>query len=152
MPIVIEIAETPPSLNQVGSRGHWHTFYGQKTRWQNQIEMWLIAKHGAHPLEVPVTVRARLRFPQYRERDEGNFRMLLEKSVGDALVNGGWIPTDTPEYYRFQTVEFAPEKGPNLTTLIITPGGTRWARHGAVRRPGSTRTTVPRSSQRRRRP
>jgi hypothetical protein len=66
-----------------------------------------------------VTVRARMRFPDKRRRDEGNFRMVIEKALGDALVSGGYISDDTPDKYRFLGVEFDAEKGPKEMTLTL---------------------------------
>ncbi len=46
-----------------------------------------------------------------------NFRVLLEKSVGD-LLQSGWISDDTPEHYRFGRVELiAPVAKPE--TIIV---------------------------------
>ena len=47
-----------------------------------------------------------LRFPARRRRDSGNYRVMLEKALGDALVEGGWLPDDTPEHYEFGGVTF----------------------------------------------
>ncbi|HEX4305299.1 MAG TPA: hypothetical protein VHZ54_04630 [Solirubrobacterales bacterium] len=32
---------------------------------------------------------------------------MLEKALGDALVEGGWLADDTPDHYRFGAVDFA---------------------------------------------
>jgi hypothetical protein len=66
-----------------------------------------------------VTVKAKMRFPDKRRRDEGNFRMVIEKALGDALVGGGYISDDTPDKYRFLGVEFDEEKGPKEMTLTL---------------------------------
>ncbi len=66
-----------------------------------------------------VTANALLRFPTRRRRDEGNFRWLLEKALGDALQNGGWLPDDTPEFYLFGRCQFDPEPGPARTIVTI---------------------------------
>lgn len=62
---------------------------------------------------------ASLRFPVKRRRDEGNFRALIEKALGDALQNGGWIPDDTPELYRFGELKFDDKTGPPQTSLLL---------------------------------
>lgn len=71
-------------------------------------------------LKTPVIMDATLWFPQNRGRDEGNYRSLLEKSAGDALTAGGWIPDDTPEGFRFQKITFL--KGNPLTVLVLREG------------------------------
>jgi hypothetical protein len=65
-----------------------------------------------------VTATATLHFKQRRRRDEGNFRTIIEKSLGDALVNGGWLSDDTPEHYRFGAVDL--EAPAPLASTIVT--------------------------------
>lgn len=117
--IAIEMYGTPPSLNRMGARGNPRVFHRHKKQWQQDIEMLLLAARTTRPLPGPVTVEAVLRFPVRRRRDEGNFRSLLEKATGDALVNGGWIPDDTPELYRFKAVTFEEVSGEPRTQLIF---------------------------------
>jgi hypothetical protein len=60
-----------------------------------------------------VMATAALQFKQRRRRDEGNFRVILEKALGDALVEGGWLADDTADLYRFGAMELsAPHPGP----------------------------------------
>jgi hypothetical protein len=128
--IRIWIPETPPSFNTVGSRGHWRKYTKVKKEWQEMIGILLLAEwahqHGTHhgKMITPVRVTATMRFPQKRSRDEGNFRVMLEKATGDALVAGKWIPDDTPEFYTFGTVTFNPRRGLSKTTLTFHEGGT----------------------------
>ena len=44
-----------------------------------------------------VKAKATIRFKQRRRRDEGNFRALLEKALGDVLQAGGYLTDDTPD-------------------------------------------------------
>jgi hypothetical protein len=41
-----------------------------------------------------VMVEGLIGFPDRAERDQGNFRWLVEKALGDALQAGGWIVSD----------------------------------------------------------
>lgn len=66
-----------------------------------------------------VHASASLRFAVRRRRDEGNYRTPLEKALGDALVNGGWLPDDTPEHFRFGGVLIEPDTGPARTIVTI---------------------------------
>jgi hypothetical protein len=66
---------------------------------------------------VHVDARAELWFPTRRKRDEGNYRVLLEKCLGDSLVNGEWLIDDTSDFYRFGAVGF--NYGPAKTKLIL---------------------------------
>lgn len=122
--ILLRIDDVPPSLNNVGSRGGWHRFYKEKRFWQQTVERYLLVHRGYRPMASPVSVMASLRFPQRRTRDEGNFRFLLEKAVGDALVNGNWLPDDSSDHYRFRELIFEPITGTKRTDIVLTfPGG-----------------------------
>jgi hypothetical protein len=122
MPIRIELHDyTPPSLNRIGSRGSWRVWHREKKELQDMIGLLLLREVSPkRKLGTPVIMDATLWFPQQRNRDEGNYRSLLEKSAGDALVSGGWIPDDTPEGFRFQKITFL--KGHPLTVLLLREG------------------------------
>jgi hypothetical protein len=113
----LSFPETPPSLNRVGSRGgHW-AWTRAKKQWQEQIEMMLLAQKVPRGL-MTVGAAATMRFTTNRRRDEGNYRALIEKSLGDALVRGGWLIDDTSDFYVFGAVTFLP-KGKTPETMII---------------------------------
>jgi hypothetical protein len=114
----LELRDTPPSINAVGSRGHWRTWHGLKTRWQRNIEALLMAEGLPRPLPGAVRATAELRFPTARRRDEGNYRPLL--ALGDALVNGRWIADDTPDLYSFGVVTFDATAGAARTILRLS--------------------------------
>lgn len=104
----ITLDRTPPSLNQIGARGNPRQFHRRKKGWQQLLEgeLMLGTAQGAMPRPVAaVTVSGVLEFPTNRRRDEGNFRSLLEKALGDALKNGRWIEDDTPDHYLFDRLE-----------------------------------------------
>lgn len=110
------IGETPPSLNVIAGRGSRFAFAGAKRRWQTDLGLLLMAEALPRGLDR-VEASAVLSFPTRRRRDEGNFRALLEKALGDALVEGGWLPDDTPDRFRFGAVTFA--TGPARTELEL---------------------------------
>jgi hypothetical protein len=117
--IELWINDVPPSMNKIGGHSsHWR-YQFHKKKWNDLIGYTLIAVHGRTPLIPTVRVTALLRFPTNRRRDEGNFRMMLEKAMGDILQSGGWLPDDTPDYYRFGEVTIEDEIGPNRTILFI---------------------------------
>ena len=115
----LELPETPPSFNQVGHSGSRWTWTKEKKRWQENIEMGLLVERVPRPIGEFVSVTAILRFPTRHKRDAVNYRTLLEKVVGDALVNGGWLPDDTPDEFEFGRVVFTEETGPARTRLIL---------------------------------
>jgi hypothetical protein len=111
------VADTPPSLNRMGTRGsHWATSRAKK-QWQQNLGMLLLVNGVPRNLHH-VTASAVLRFPVRRGRDEDNHAWLLAKALGDALVNG-WLPDDTPEHFRFAGLTFDPEPGPRRTTITL---------------------------------
>jgi hypothetical protein len=122
MPIRLDIpGKTPPSLNKVGGLSHWRTWNKHKREWQDMIGILLLSEvNPKRPLGTPVIMDAMLWFPVRRRRDEGNYRSLLEKAAGDALVKGRWIPDDTPECFRFGSITFV--KGHKATVLLLREG------------------------------
>lgn len=114
---VLRIPDTPQSLNVVGQRGSWQATHYAKKRWQAIIEKYLMMARLPRPLPHFLKVSAVMVFPTLHRRDAGNFKSPLEKALGDALVNGGWIVDDTPRWWEFKEFEFAPHRG-HSTTII----------------------------------
>jgi hypothetical protein len=113
-------------MNKVGARGSWRLFKYHKDLWQNMLGMeMLVMVTPKRKLLTPVVADALICFPVRRRRDEGNFRMLLEKSLGDALVAGDWIPDDEPDFYRFRSVTFGSSRQPT-TVIELTEGEIAW--------------------------
>ena len=123
---VIAIPEVPQSFNRT-AYAHWRTAHRAKARLQTTLEGWLLACSEL-PRPVPggqVTAWAELRFQTRRRRDQGNYRTPLEKALGDALVNGGWIPDDTPDHFRFERLEIATDPGEPTTWITLAWGPSR---------------------------
>lgn len=116
--------DTPPSLNQVGSRGastnaHW-AFTKAKQDWQGTLEQVLMLARVPRERAHMAVAGATMRFPTPNtKRDSGNFSTLLEKALGDALVTYRAIPDDTARQFWFTGVEFEREKGPKRTTIVL---------------------------------
>lgn len=126
LPIRLEFDQTPPSLNRVGASGGWRQWERHKKAWQDNIGFALLAAvQPKRRLLTPVVADALLYFPQMRRRDEGNYRSILEKACGDALVAGFWIPDDTPDCFRFRSVTFAKKPRP-MTLLELTEAEIAW--------------------------
>lgn len=104
----IRLDQAPPSLNRIGARGNPRQFHRRKKGWQQLLEgeLMLGSSSDVLPRRVDrVTVTGRIEFMVNRRRDEGNYRALIEKALGDALVNGGWLSDDTGEHFRFGELE-----------------------------------------------
>lgn len=109
----------PPSLNTVGSRGHWRSWQTAKKLWEQRL-VTLLRDEGvpAHSGAF-AKVTAILTVPDKRRRDAGNYGALLEKSCGDALVRAGILPDDTPEHWSWTSVTFAHVPREKATTVIV---------------------------------
>lgn len=121
--ISLEHPATPPSLNVTGFRSHWAAGRRAKMLWEHVFWALLVQAELPKGLDS-VHATARLRFPVKRRRDEGNYRAILEKSLGDALTSGNWLQDDTVEHFTFGAVTFD-EPGPHRTIIDID-----WREHG----------------------
>jgi Holliday junction resolvase RusA-like endonuclease len=116
----LQIPDLPPSMNSSASgyRGNHFAAARMKANWEGQIAVALIQAKVPKGLWA-VRVMGELKVPDRRRRDIGNFRMLLEKALGDVLVKLGHIPDDTPEHYAFNELTFEYEKGVRRTILRL---------------------------------
>jgi hypothetical protein len=83
----------PPSMNDGGSGMDRMAFQALKKAWQERLTTLLWASNLEFGL-AGVTVEGLIGFPTRAERDQGNHRWMVEKALGDALVAGGWLPSD----------------------------------------------------------
>ena len=115
----------PPSLNVLGS-GDPAIYMGMKARWQAHLAELLDASRLPRGL-AQVMVEGEVTFPDRTRRDQGNFRTLIEKALGDALVNGGgdvaggWLDDDDWEHYEFGGLAYRYERGVSRTRLMLFP-------------------------------
>lgn len=113
--------DVPPSYNEFAV-AHWRKYHRVKTLWQGIFEQALMMSR-LPPRVRHVHAAAVLTFTTAHRRDEGNYRVLIEKCLGDALrgdpkvwPDGRWLPDDTPEFYEFGYVKI--HKGEAKHTLI----------------------------------
>lgn len=116
-PYHLLLFETPPSFNAVGHTGNRWAWTKVKKQWQESIEIVLMQAQLPRENFTFIQAEAQLTFTTNRRRDEGNYRVLLEKCLGDALVNGRWLPDDIPEHFLFDRISFA--KGMQAMTEIV---------------------------------
>ena len=109
----------PPSLNVFGS-GSQFLFQQKKKDWERVLTAKLEAASLPRPC-ARILVEAEAVFPDRSRRDQGNFRFLLEKALGDALTAGGWLEDDDWTRYEFGNLTYAYEKGVSATCLMIFP-------------------------------
>jgi hypothetical protein len=79
----------PPSLNEGGSGMDRMAFQALKGAWQWALADALEASGLPRGLEA-VTAEVLVGFETRASRDEGNLRWMIEKALGDALVDGYW--------------------------------------------------------------
>jgi hypothetical protein len=108
----------PDSYN-VTKGAHWAKAGRSKQNLQHDMELMLMGQRMPRPLPGPVAAFATLVVPVKRRRDEGNFRTPLEKALGDALVNGGWLADDTPDLFRFGAVTFDHQPVKSETRITV---------------------------------
>lgn len=69
-----------------------------------------------------VFVEGEITFPDHREdRDQGNFRVVIEKALGDALQEGGYIANDNWTRYEFGQLTMRIKPGESATRITIFP-------------------------------
>lgn len=116
----LELPGIPKSLNAVGARGKSHfAWSNEKKKWEG---MFFIALNQAKVPKglVYAEATAVLYPPTAHKRDEGNFRTMLEKSLGDVLQMAGYLADDSTEEFRFGRLEFGqPHPKPGLTVVML---------------------------------
>lgn len=111
-----------PTLNSNVMRNP-QMFNAMKARWE-QIFADLLESSGLPKGMESVFVSARITFPNETRRDEGNIRFFLEKCLGDALVDGGWLVDDSfypVRRYTFGQLEGEHCPGQNGILIRIFP-------------------------------
>ncbi len=109
----------PFSLNVFASSRSEFVYLRAKQAWQDLFVGLLAA--ADFPTCRRVVVEGELCFPDRRRRDQGNYRFILEKALGDALTEGGWLEDDDWTRYEFGGLAYRYEKGEAWTRLVLFP-------------------------------
>jgi hypothetical protein len=110
----------PKSLNVHGSGANRFVYQAQKKAWAERLTELLLACGLPRGLGH-VHVEGQLCFPDRTRRDQGNYRFMVEKSLGDALKEGGWLPDDDWSHYEFGGLAYRYEAGVSFTRLMLMP-------------------------------
>ncbi len=110
----VEIGGLPPSLNQWLSGTHWRTKAREKKEWEATFHWAFVAAKLPKPLKWPVTLDVTQFSKRIRDCDNA---VISAKFAGDALVAGGWLPNDTPEYIACVILRSA--KGKENKSVIL---------------------------------
>lgn len=111
---------TSISLNVFGSGANRFAYQNAKKQWEDVIKIKLEAE-GLPKGLGRIVAEAVMCFPDRAERDQGNFRFIIEKALGDALVDGGWLWDDDWSRYEFGNLAYAYEKGRAATEIMLFP-------------------------------
>lgn len=109
----------PESFNVFAS-GSWEAYQGAKKRWHVVLAPALRAA-GLPKGLAHVLVEGECSFGDDRDRDQGNHRVVIEKALGDVLVEEGYLPTDKWDRYEFGGLQRREEPGVNRIRLMLFP-------------------------------
>ncbi len=70
-----------------------------------------------------VMVEAEVSFGDNVDRDRGNYAVMLDKALGDAMVSAGFLASDAWARYGFGELQRRDEPGVSRTRLMIFPRG-----------------------------
>ena len=109
-------------------------YQGLKHAWQSTFLAALTASSLPRGLEA-VMVEAMVGFPTRAERDQGNYRWMIEKALGDALVEGGFLASDCfypVSRYEFGGLQAVHASGASWLRLMLFPRGPQNAVRASV--------------------
>lgn len=109
----------PESFNLFAS-GSWEAYQGAKQRWHKVLAP-LLKASGLPKGLGRVLVEGECSFDDAKDRDQGNHRVVIEKALGDVLVEEGYLPADTWERYEFGGLARVEEPGVNRLRLMLFP-------------------------------
>jgi hypothetical protein len=114
----------PASFNVMASgegANNAHVFQNAKQTWQ-RFFVEALQKSGLPRGLEKVYVEGEITFPDHRDdRDQGNFRVIVEKALGDALQEGGWLKRDSWDHYEFGQLTKREVSGESATRLMLFP-------------------------------
>ena len=109
----------PQSFNRVGGTSSWRVWQTHKKQWEDRLVAGIVdAGIPAHTGMFARTT-AVLEVPTRRRRDAGNFGVILEKALGDALQRASVIPDDTPEFWSWTSVSFVHTPREKRTLVVV---------------------------------
>lgn len=109
----------PESFNLFASSS-WSVYQTAKQRWAAALVP-LLEETGLPKGLGHVSVEAVATFPVPAERDQGNFRAIIEKALGDVLEEEGYLPADSWDHYEFGGLQQEVVPGVSRTRLMLFP-------------------------------
>jgi hypothetical protein len=117
--VVIEVDRIPPSMNDIVGKGNRWRYTQEKKTWGKLLTL-KIQESGLQPCDR-ILVEGSVTFPNQTKHDQGNYRFMLEKALGDALQAAGVLADDDWDSYEFGGLAKAYEKGVRRTRLLLMP-------------------------------
>lgn len=110
----------PGSFNAFGSGANIHVWQGLKKQWMG------VFRAGLEAAGLPkglgrVLAEGQVCFGTRQKRDQGNFRIVIEKALGDTLKEYGWLEDDDWERYEFGGLALEYVPGENWTRIMVFP-------------------------------
>jgi hypothetical protein len=106
----------PESFN-LFTHGSWEAYQSAKQRWHAVLRPQLRLAGLPRGLSR-VLVEGECSFGDGRERDQGNHRVIIEKALGDVLVEDGYLENDKWGRYEFGNLTLV-EEGVNRLRLLV---------------------------------
>lgn len=114
----------PASFNVLSSgqgSGNAMVYANLKSKWQEFLGAALDAS-GLPKNLAKVYAEGEITFPDRRDdRDQGNFRVVIEKALGDALEERGYIWRDDWTRYEFGQLTMRISPGESATRIVLFP-------------------------------
>jgi hypothetical protein len=110
---------SPESFNAMAGRDP-NIYRAAVDRWAEALAP-LLAASGLPTGLGRVVAEGEVSFGDGADRDQGNYRVIVEKALGDALVRGGYLPSDTWARYEFGGLQRREERGVARTRLMLFP-------------------------------
>jgi hypothetical protein len=117
--VVIEVDQLPPSMNDIIGQGSRWRYTAEKKKWGKLLTQ-AVTDSGLG-LCRRVLVEGQVTFPTRIKHDQGNYRFMLEKALGDALQAAGVLDDDDWSSYEFGGLHATYEKGVRRTRLLLMP-------------------------------
>jgi hypothetical protein len=109
----------PESFNVIAGRNP-QIYRAAVERWAEALGP-LLTQSGLPRGLGKVVAEGEVSFGDEHDRDQGNFRVIVEKALGDALVRGGYLQSDTWSRYEFGGLQRREEPGVRRTRLMLFP-------------------------------